>query len=119
MNNFEIGRLGEDAVALYLERMGYRILARNYRSRFGEVDIIFQDRGCIVFGEVKTRSTNYFGEPQEAVNYKKQRRIIATAKTYIANKNITGVNLRFDVFEVYYNTKKIKHIENAYFVYRM
>jgi len=108
MNNYEIGMIGEEAVALYLERIGCRIVDRNYRTRRGEVDIIFVENEFLVFGEVKTRNSTYFGNPAQAVDSKKMARIICLAKNYLSSK------VRFDVFEVYFKEKKIKHIRNAY-----
>ena len=106
MNNYEIGMIGEEAVALYLERIGCRIVDRNYRTRRGEVDIIFVENEFLVFGEVKTRNSTYFGNPAQAV--------ICLAKNYLSSKGSLDCPVRFDVFEVYFKEKKIKHIRNAY-----
>ena len=106
MNNYEIGMIGEEAVALYLERIGCRIVDRNYRTKRGEIDIIF--------GEVKTRNSTYFGNPAQAVDSKKMARIICLAKNYLSSKGSLDYPVRFDVFEVYFKEKKIKHIRNAY-----
>ena len=82
MNNYEIGMIGEEAVALYLERIGCRIVDRNYRTKRGEIDIIFVENEVLVFGEVKTRNSTYFGNPAQAVDSKKMARIICLAKNY-------------------------------------
>ena len=69
------GRLGEDIACNFLEKLGYKILAKNYRySRFAEIDIVAKDKDTIVFTEVKTRCGTNFGHPFEAVNHKKRRR---------------------------------------------
>lgn len=114
LSNYEIGKIGEDAVSLYLERTNHIVLERNYRNRLGEIDIIFVDGNTLVFGEVKTRTSNKFGEPREAVDKRKINKILAVAKVYISNKRIVNVDIRFDVFEVIYHQRKIKHIKDAY-----
>jgi UPF0102 protein CD1271 len=114
MNNYEIGMIGEEAVALYLERIGCRIVDRNYRTRRGEVDIIFVENEFLVFGEVKTRNSTYFGNPAQAVDSKNDARIICLANKSLSSKGSLDCPVRFDVFEVYFKEKKIKHIRNAY-----
>ena len=114
MNNYEIGMIGEEAVAIYLEKIGCRIIDRNYRTSRGEIDIIFIEDGFLVFGEVKTRKNTCFGSPAQAVDAKKMARIIGVAKNYICLNSLFEYGARFDVFEVYYNEKKIQHIRNAY-----
>lgn len=115
MDRYELGKIGEDAVALYLDRRGCKILDRNFRTRNGEIDIIFFDDGELVFGEVKTRSSTRFGLPSEAVDENKRNKIITVARQYIS-ANIYEIDvIRFDVFEVFYERKKIKHIKNAYY----
>ena len=114
MNNYEIGMIGEEAVALYLERIGCRIVDRNYRNKRGELDIIFMENEVLVFGEVKTRNNTYFGNPAQAVDSKKMAMIICLAKNYLSSKDLFDYPVRFDVFEVYFRDKKIKHIRNAY-----
>lgn len=82
--NRAIGALGEDVAERELRRRGYRILQRNYRCRAGEIDIIAEHEGCIVFVEVKTRSPRAYLPPEEAVDEEKQNRIRRTAKCYLA-----------------------------------
>ncbi|WP_408643039.1 YraN family protein [Thermosinus carboxydivorans] len=77
MNNIMMGKMGENAAADYLARNGYKILMRNYRCRIGEIDIVAERQGTIVFVEVKTRSSEKFGFPAEAVNYRKQQKLSA------------------------------------------
>ena len=79
----ERGRQGEDCAARFLERKGYRILARNYRTRFGEIDLIAQQGEFLAFVEVKTRTENGWGRPAEAVSAAKQRRILLAAQEYL------------------------------------
>lgn len=114
MNTKEIGKFGEDAAAEYLENNGYEILKRNYRIKSGEIDIIALSPAEIcVFAEVKTRRNTEYGFACEAVDRRKQEKIVRTAMTYPH-----ADNLRFDVIEVYYGkdfeVKNINHIKNAF-----
>lgn len=97
------GYRAEDRLAAYLEAGGHRILARNYRTRYGEIDIIYVDHhtGELVFGEVKYREDNHFGEPYEYVNRAKLRRIEFTANHYLEfHTKGEYVNIRIDVFSI-------------------
>ena len=118
MSRQELGQRGEECAAAFLERKGYRIAARNYRAKVGEIDIIaWQDRETLVFVEVKTRTGLSYGKPAEAVNYYKQRKIIRTAQWYLLEKHIDGCRCRFDVIEVYAMTAgawKVRQIEGAF-----
>ena len=112
----EIGEFGERVACEYLEDKGYDILKRNFRVKTGEIDIIAKDDECTVFVEVKTRQNNNFGEPSEAVDYRKQQKLIKTAACYT---DIENNEIRFDVVEVFYDIKdmkvlKVNHIENAF-----
>ncbi len=117
MNNKEIGAFGEDAACEYLENEGYEILERNFSMKTGEIDIIAEKDGCVVFAEVKTRRNNNYGEPSEAVTRQKQEHIRRTALLYL---NSLDENMRFDVIEVFYSDRggmsviKINHIRNAF-----
>ena len=119
MNTKTIGDFGEEAVSEYLIGKGYRILSRNFHSRYGELDIVANDNGCIVFVEVKTRKNSNYGNASEYVNYYKQKKIITTAKYFL--KDNIDAEIRFDVCEVYYTINgenfvidDINHIENAF-----
>lgn len=114
MNTKEIGDFGEQAAVDYLLTKNYKILKRNFRMKMGEVDIIVQKDGCMVFVEVKTRKNNNFGEPSEYVDFRKQMRIKKAAACYT---DVINNDVRFDVIEVFYDhfgVKKINHIENAF-----
>jgi putative endonuclease len=115
MNKKEIGFLAEELVRSYLLKSKYKILERNYRTKFGEIDIIAYDRidDAIVFIEVRYRSDSSYGSPQETVNYYKQLKIINSALVYIKNKNLKEVNYRFDIISVT-RDNKIEHIKNAF-----
>lgn len=108
------GLKGEALAINYLKKKGYKILERNYRTKFGEVDIIASKDGVIVFIEVKTRSTDAFGAPEEAVTSQKQERVKKTALYYLKHLR-TIPPLRFDVISVELKEKpQIVHIEHAF-----
>ena len=116
MTNQSLGKAGEDAAAVYLKGKGCRILKRNFKCRLGEVDIIACDGATICFVEVKTRSSEDFGVPQEAVSRKKQAQISKAALYYLKTKKLFEKSARFDVVSVLYkdNVPKIDLIENAF-----
>lgn len=114
MNNK--GRLAEMKAANYLRGKGYYLLEHSYKSRFGEIDLIFEYNEFIVFAEVKARGENAIAEPREFVDEFKQRKIIATASLYMAQYKV-NLQPRFDVIEVFLENNKIKsikHLENAF-----
>ena len=117
MDTKELGMFGEEHAALYLEDMGYRILARNYRSRYGEIDIIAEHQETIVFVEVKARRSYFYGEPKESIHISKQRKLIRTAMIYLQEKEWEERECRFDAIEVVFlpnGSIRPYHIENAF-----
>lgn len=113
-----IGLIGEELAANHIKNEGYNILERNYRTKLGELDIIARDQNIIIFIEVKTRTSNAYGTPSEAVNYKKQQTIRKLSQQYIKHKKLDNscLGYRFDVIEVKLAGKKYKidHMENAF-----
>ncbi len=114
----KIGDMGEAAADRYLNKKGFRTLARNYRTAGGEIDVIAADSEYIVFAEVKTREVNAFERPSSAVDIRKQKKIILTAAQYL-EENAVDLQPRFDVIEVVYDKRtgvivSIEHIENAF-----
>ena len=95
-----LGKTGEDLACRELERRGYVIFARRYRTRFGEIDIVADDRGVIAFVEVKARKSNRHGWAAEAVSLRKQRRIGAMALDYLAWTGGLNRRCRFDVVAI-------------------
>ena len=93
--------MGEDLAVRELERRGYAVLARRYRRRSGEIDIIAADGRTVVFVEVKTRDGQDYGSASAAVTALKQRRLIATARDYLSRQRLVDVPCRFDVVAVY------------------
>lgn len=116
MNNKHLGDRGESYAEDYLRRQGYRILTRNYRTKIGEIDLIADDHGTLVFIEVKTRSSVRYGMPAEAVNYKKKQKIIQTAYWYLYERRRENTICRFDVLEVYAigNNWNVHQIKGAF-----
>lgn len=115
MNTKNIGDIGEDKAVQFLKKKGYRILDRNYRCRFGEIDIIAKDKNCFVFIEVKTRKDVSYGRPVESISKVKIGRILKTLKFYIAQKRIYDCDIRIDAIEVLMKSPddvKVNHIEN-------
>ncbi len=94
------GRAAERFAALHLESRGCRILAERYRCKLGEIDLIVQDGEIMAFVEVKARRREGFGDPVHAVDWRKQRRIIATARDYLRQEGPRGCACRFDVVSV-------------------
>ena len=118
MDKRSLGQLGEEQAARYLRRRFYHIEERNYRCRFGEIDLIARKGRYIVFVEVKLRRDDSHGEAREFVTRSKQERLIATAQLWLSQHE-TPLQPRFDVIEVYApagadGTVQINHIENAF-----
>lgn len=111
-NKRAIGAEYEKLASKCLLDKGYRILCNNYRCKLGEVDIIAEIDDCTVFVEVKYKANALYGYPREAVNYKKQQRIILTAKFYLRQYKKYEVNCRFDVIEILGDV--ITHLEAAF-----
>lgn len=112
------GTLGENAAACLLKKKGYTVLERNYRRKFGEIDIVAKKGNRIVFAEVKTRRNADYGTAGEAVRFHKQKKLIRAAQDYIVRKSLDAA-FSFDVIEVYHKGLKIthiNHIENAFTV---
>ena len=95
-----LGERGESLACAELQRRGYAILARRYRTRFGEIDIIASDASAIVFVEVKARMSGRFGDPAEAVTSQKQRRLASMAEDYLTRHHLQERPCRFDVVSV-------------------
>ena len=112
----DIGKIAEAKAVSYLQRKNFHILCRNYRCKFGEIDIIAKSGETTVFAEVKSRSVNSLGLPCEAVDKRKQFKIRKTAGYYICEKKVCNQNFRFDVVELIKKENKwyIRHIENAF-----
>jgi len=95
-----LGKSGEELAVLELERRGYAILARRYRTRHGEIDIVACDGDTTVFVEVKARATAEFGTAAEAVTWRKQQRLASMARVYLARNGLIDRPCRFDVVAI-------------------
>ena len=118
MNKRETGKNGEDIAENLLTSQNYEIISKNYNCRFGEIDIVaidYSKRKEFVFVEVKTRRSSLFGEPQEAVDYRKKRKIIRTIGHFLANCNM-ALPWRIDVIAIKLDgngsLKEINHYKN-------
>ncbi len=100
MNPKLTGRWGEAVAADYLKRNGYRIIGMNYSTRFGEIDIIAENKTIVAFVEVKLRKNQDFAQARDFVDYRKQSKIITTAKIWLSY-HATRLQPRFDVIEIY------------------
>lgn len=96
----DLGKLGEAQAVARLKNEGYRVLARNYRNTFGEIDIIAQDGKWLCFIEVRTRTKDWHGHPFESISAVKQKKIIRAARGYLSEQNTEDVDARFDVVAV-------------------
>lgn len=115
-NKRELGVGGEKAAVDFLKEKGYEVLERNYRTKFGEVDIIAKDKGFYCFIEVKTRQSINYGTGSEAVVKNKQRTIARVAEHFLAVNHLDDVDVRFDVVSVFVeeDNTDIEIIENAF-----
>ncbi len=95
-----LGKAGEDYACRELERCGYEILARRFRTRLGEIDIVAREGDTLVFIEVKARRTTRFGEPIEAVDWRKRQTIARLAAEYVLRHSIGNASCRFDVVSI-------------------
>jgi putative endonuclease len=111
-----LGKEGERLAERYLQKKGYKLVERNYRCSAGELDLIVLDRRVIVFVEVKTRSGHGFGTPFEAVEFRKQRKMIQAAQFFLAQKGLQQRDARFDVVGISWSGREpvLEHIENAF-----
>lgn len=106
------GDIGEIDALEFLKKRKFKILQTNFKTKFGEIDIIALDGKTIVFVEVKRRSTLAFGRPIEAVDFRKQQKIRKVAEFYLMIKHKSDTDVRFDVMEIL--DKEITYVENAF-----
>ncbi len=111
-----LGRSGEDVAAAAYERDGYRIVARNFRCRQGEIDVIARRGRTLVFCEVKTRRTDFFGDPSEAVTPVKQARLRRLAAVWLSQHPAPRMDLRFDVVSIIEDRRgtRVTRLEDAF-----
>lgn len=113
----DIGKIGEQLARTFLENKGFQILETNWRYRRAELDLIAKNDETLVFIEVKTRSTDLFGQPTEAISFRKQRLLADAASAYM-EQSAHDAAIRFDVISIIYRDEKhytIEHFEDAFF----
>lgn len=116
-HNQRIGRTGEQVAASYLQKHGYRIVLRNFKARYGEIDIICEKDGVLIFVEVKTRIGNQFGAPEEAITPRKLREIIQTSQYFALLHSLQSAAQRIDVIAISLtaenNLLSLNHIQSV------
>ena len=111
------GELGERAAKKFLQKQGLKFLAANFRSEHGEIDLIFRDGDCLVFAEVKTRSSEDWTRPAAAVDARKRKLLSQTALDYLRLLKNPPVKFRFDIVEVLLTdgaVREIRHLPNTF-----
>jgi putative endonuclease len=111
------GELGERAARKHLRRKGMKFLTANFRSPRGEIDLVFRDQDCLVFIEVKTRSSEEWTRPAAAVDAERRRRLTRTALDYLRLLRNPAVKIRFDIVEVLLSdgvVREIRHLPNSF-----
>ena len=111
----DLGEKGEDIAVEFLQKKGYKILDRNWRFKKAEVDIIAQKNEVLIIVEVKTRTSNYFGNPQDFINQKKVQLLVEAANEYVISKDL-DVEVRFDIVAILKNKQEfdLEHLEDAF-----
>lgn len=114
-----LGLAGEQAAARFLQRLGYRIVARSHRQRLGEIDLIALDGDCLVFVEVKTWSSADSGDPSLAVDRRKQEKLSRAAIVYLKQRGLLEQHCRFDVISIVWSSNRrappvIRHFPHAF-----
>lgn len=113
-----LGARGETAAAAWLETRGYQIAARNVRTRYGEIDLVARLGSLVVFVEVKSRTSDRFGHPADAVVWRKRRRLVQLADMCLRRLGLEHCAVRFDVIAVHFDrngdVKEVEHIPDAF-----
>lgn len=111
-NRRRLGRAAETAARAYLEQKGFRFIASNVFTRWGEIDLIFEDGETLVFVEVKNRRSAVYGSPEDAVHHGKRTHIVRTALIWMQDRGIHGRAIRFDVISL--DPTGIRHLADAF-----
>ena len=111
----DLGKKGEDLAEEFLKKNNYQVLERNWRFKKAEIDIIAKKNNVLAIIEVKTRSSNYFGNPQDFVNQKKIQLMVEAINEYVISKDL-DVEVRFDIVAIIKNknTTNIEHLKDAF-----
>jgi putative endonuclease len=111
------GQLGERAAQAHLQALGLKFLTANFRSKRGEIDLVFRDSDCLVFAEVKSRSSESWTRPAAAVDARKRRLLSQTALDYLRLLKSPEVKIRFDIVEVLLldgKVREVRHLPNSF-----
>jgi putative endonuclease len=115
-SNIILGKFGEKIASEYLQKKGFKIISTNFKKKHGDIDIVAYDHETLVFIEVKTRSNDEYGQPEDTINTYKIKRLIQSANYYCLTNNIRNKSLRIDIISIKVpeNIKKItiKHFQN-------
>lgn len=115
--HLRVGRLGERAARKHLKRQGLKFLTANFRSDRGEIDLIFRDRDCLIFVEVKARSSEEWGRPAAAVDRERRRRLTQAGLDYLRLLRNPAIKVRFDIVEVLLHAdqvREVRHLPNTF-----
>lgn len=116
MTKKEVGDYGEKIAARFLEQRGFKILERNFQTRWGEIDLVCERAGTLHFVEVKTRSIPNYGEPEEAIHWRKRERLMGTAKMYLVWRGTKCLSYQIDSISIFINvyrhSAKIRYLSN-------
>ena len=112
----ELGYKGEEAACDFLKDHGYKIIKSNYRTKYGQIDIVAKDKDVLCFIEVKSRRSDMFGLPEEAISRLKQKQISKVAVMYLKQNRLVDSKARFDVITILFNKGgfKVNLIKNAF-----
>lgn len=112
MNRAVTGQLGERAAAVHLERTGHRIVERNYRCVFGEIDLVAEEDSELAFVEVRTRTSSAFGSPEESIGWQKRQRMTRCALAYLSERQVQDRRWRIDVIAVKLERGRVTRLEH-------
>ena len=114
--HYHLGERGETVASAYLKKQGYKILEKNYRCKIGEIDLVVQKNGRVIFVEIKTRSSDAFGRPEESVHAAKQKKLIRLAQWYLKSHPKISGPVGFDVLALtgLEGSFSIRHIPQAF-----
>jgi putative endonuclease len=115
--HLRFGKLGEAAAKKHLKKQGLKFLTANYRTNRGEIDLVFKHEDCLVFVEVKTRSSEDWTRPAAAVNAERRRRLTRAGLDYLRRINNPPIKVRFDIVEVLLaqgKVREIRHLPNTF-----
>ena len=112
MNRAVIGQAGERAAAAHLERTGHRIVERNYRCAYGEIDLVAEEQSEIAFVEVRTRTGSAYGSPEESIGWQKRQRMTRCALAYLSERHVQDRRWRIDVIAIELDRVRVTRLEH-------